>query len=100
MKTKVELTSSTYQSDLPYVSNELSFRECKVPTLNLNGVSVTDGNLDNDKVAESYSSAYPFEFSQCGNNLKFEIKGNYECFDSNSAKINVAFYPGGTWDGK
>jgi len=91
MTTNARLTSATFQSDLPSTTNSLSFRECKVPTLNLNWVRVTDWNVNNDIIQDSYTSAYPFEFSQCGNQLRYELEWNYECYEPNSAKISVTY---------
>lgn len=102
MNARAKLTSSSYQSDLPMTTNTVAFKECKVPTLTLNGVRATDGNVNNDKIQDSYTSAYPFEFTQCSNSVRYEIDWKYECFDQNpdAGKLSVKFYPGATTDGK
>lgn len=91
MKASATLKSSAEggQAWLPSKTEEVQLLECKVPTIEIETTSVNDGNLRNDKNPNRWSSAYPFEFNQCGNNITYSIQAKYMCFDKDPEAKNV-----------
>lgn len=76
-----QLSSATKQNGLPSKTNTVNMVECKMPTLKFKSVEASDGNKGNDRTPGTWSSAYPFEFNQCGNSLTYSVEAEYKCFD-------------------
>lgn len=96
MKASATLKSSAKegQAGLPSTTSEVQLLECKVPTIEIETTGVNDGNSNNDRSVNSWSSAYPFEFNQCKNQLTYSIKWKYMCFDKDpkAKDIKVKFF--------
>ena len=68
--------SNTYGSDDDWT---WTFKKCMLPTLKLeDDAEVSDWNSDNDKDPDVYSTAYPFEFKECNENIRNEWRIEYE----------------------
>lgn len=86
-------------ANLEEVSNFVSFKECMLPKIYIDKISIEDWNEDNDEDPWLYANAYPFEFTECNNEIETTFWIRLKACDAWDSRIkdwNVRFNTGST----